>query len=125
MVGSNPFLIEPSENFKRSFKKLAKIHKGQFSEIITQVLEDLILDQYPINSRREPLPSKLKLPDGWTFHKLEIKFAKGASGQIRLMYLVNENLCIIRLVWLYSHEQFSKRPTDKDLKNVIQGILEG
>jgi len=47
-------------------------------------LEDLIDDQYPNNSRNEPLPGKTQLPEDWTFHKLEIRFAKGASGQIRL-----------------------------------------
>ncbi|MHC5827743.1 MAG: hypothetical protein ACYT04_70635 [Nostoc sp.] len=52
-------------------------------------MEDLIEDQYPINSRNEPLPGKIELPQGWSFHKLELKVSKGASGQIRLMYLVN------------------------------------
>jgi hypothetical protein len=33
----------------------------------------------------EPLPSKMKLPEGWTFHKLEGRVSKGASGQIRLI----------------------------------------
>jgi hypothetical protein len=120
VAGSTPFLIEPSDNFERSFKKLAKTHnKGNFAEIIEKVLEELIEKQYPPNSRQEPLPSNLKLSEDWTFHKLTIRFSKGASGQIRLMYLVNKNLYVIRLVWLYSHEQFSKRPEEKDLKGVI------
>ncbi|MEH2372264.1 MAG: hypothetical protein V7K15_04120, partial [Nostoc sp.] len=42
--------------------------------------------------------------------------SKGASGQIRLMYLVNTTDCVIKLVWIYSHEQFAKRPTEVDLK---------
>lgn len=124
MSGSTPFSIEASDNFKRSFKKLAKIHKSSFVELIAKTLEDLIDDQYPNNSRNEPLPGKIQLPEGWTFHKLEIWVAKGASGQIRLMYLVNANTYTIKLVWIYSHEQFSKRPTDADLKSVIRGILD-
>jgi hypothetical protein len=48
---------------------------------------------------------------------------RGASGQVRLMYLVNQNDCVIKLVWIYNHEQFAKRPADKDLKSVIQEIL--
>ena len=124
MTGSTPFSIEASDNFRRSFKKLAKIHGAHFVKLIEEVLENLIEDQYPINSRREPLPSKLHMPQGWTFHKLEIKISKGASGQIRLMYLVNTNRCLIQLVWLYSHEQFVKRPADADLKSVIKEILE-
>lgn len=123
MTGSIPFSIEYSENFNRSFKKLAKVHKNSFVELITETLEDLIDDQYPHNSRKEPLPGKIQLPEGWTFHKLEIRFSKGASGQIRLMYLVNATTYTIKLVWIYSHEQFAKRPTDADLKSIIREIL--
>ena len=124
MTGSTPFLIEESENFNRSFKKLAKTHGANFVELVTEILEDLTEDQYPINSRHEPLPGKIQLGEGWTFHKLEFRISKGASGQIRLMYLVNTITCVIKPVWIYSHEQFAKRPADKDLKSVIKEILE-
>lgn len=124
MTGSTPFSIEKSDNFNRSFKKLAKAYKSDFVERVTEVLEDLIEDQYPINSRNEPLPRKIELPQGWSFHKLEFKVSKGASGQIRLMYLVNTTDCVIKLVWIYSHEQFEKRPTEVDLKGIIKEILD-
>lgn len=124
MTGSNLFSIEPSDNFNRSFKKLAKAHGNVFVELVTKILEDLTEAPYPMNSRNEPLPGKIKLPEGWTFHKLEFRFSKGASGQIRLMYLVNDTSCTIRLVWIYSHEQFAKRPADPDIKSVIKEILE-
>lgn len=125
MTGSTPFLIESSENFKRSFKKLAKVHGSAFVDLVTEILEDLTEDPYPLNSRNEPLPGKIQLTEGWTFHKLEFRISKGASGQIRLMYLVNSTACIIKLVWIYSHEQFAKRPADRDLKSVIKEILDG
>lgn len=124
MTGSTPFLIEESDNFKRSFKKLAKALGNDFVERVAEVLENLIEDQYPINSRNEPLPGKIQLPEGWTFHKLELKVGRGASGQVRLMYLVNTSDCVIKLVWIYNHEQFAKRPADKDLKSVIREILD-
>jgi len=92
--------------------------------MIDKVLENLIEDPYPNTSRREPLPRKLKLPEGWTFHRIEIRVSKGASGQIRLMYLVNQNIRIIRLVWIYSHEQFVKRPAETELNRVITEILD-
>ena len=53
-----------------------------------------------------------------------MRFAKGASGQIRLMYLVNSEMFVITPVWIYSHEQFTKRPADADLKSVIREILD-
>lgn len=124
MAGSTPFLIEHSENFRRSFKKLAKIHGSNFVEIVGEILEALIEDAYPINSRNEPLRGKTSLPEGWTFHKLEFRVSRGASGQIRLMYLVDSSACIIKLMWIYSHEQFTKRPADKDMQRVIKEILE-
>ncbi|MCW5314993.1 hypothetical protein GTQ43_14600 [Nostoc sp. KVJ3] len=124
MTGSTPFSIEKSDNFNRSFKKLAKVYRSDFVECIAEVLEDLIEDQYPLNSRNEPLPRKIELPQGWSFHKLELKVSKGASGQIRLMYLVNTTDCVIKLVWIYSHEQFEKRPTEVDLKSVLKEILD-
>lgn len=115
MTGSPLFLIEESDHFRRSFKKLAKSHRADWVVFLTTVLEDLIDDPYPTNSRHEPLPGKIQLPEGWTFHKLEIWVSKGASGQIRLMYLVNATHYTIRLVWIYSHEQFAKRPVDSKL----------
>lgn len=123
MTGLTPFSIEDSENFKRSFKKLAKIHGKSFITLISSVLEDLLENPYPNNSRNEPLPGKVKLPQEWTFHKLAFKFAKGASGQIRLMYLVNEEVKIIKPIWIYSHEQFAKRPGDKELRSIIKQIF--
>lgn len=124
MTGSTPFSIEHSDNFNRSFKKLAKVYGTGFIELITRTLEDLIDDQYPNNSRNEPFPSKIQLLEAWTFHKLELRVSKGASGEIRLMYLVNEATSTIKLVWIYSHEQFAKRPADADLKSVIREIID-
>ncbi|BAY33095.1 hypothetical protein NIES2107_49900 [Nostoc carneum NIES-2107] len=124
MTGLNPFSIEESDNFRRSFKKLAKALGSDFVDLLGEVLEGLIDDPYPINSRNEPLPAKIQLPEGWTFHKLELKTGKGASGQVRLMYLVNTIDYVIKLVWIYNHEQFAKRPAEKDLKSIIKEILE-
>lgn len=84
----------------------------------------MLEEPYPRNSRREPLPRKIKLPDDWTFHKLELKLAKGASGQIRLMYLVSEQDKIIKPLWIYSHEQFAKRPSDRDISDAVKEILD-
>jgi mRNA-degrading endonuclease RelE of RelBE toxin-antitoxin system len=122
--GSNPFSIEKSDNFMRSFKKLVKSLGDDFVELATEILEGLIDEPYPINSRNEPLPSKIQLPEGWTFHKIEFKYGRGASGQIRLIYLVNSTEYVIYLIWIYNHEQFAKRPADADLKSVIKEILE-
>ncbi|NET25619.1 hypothetical protein [Okeania sp. SIO1I7] len=129
MTGSTPFLIEKSTNFERSLKKLVKTYKSQsqqqeFIQIISQYLDELIIHPYPPQARVEPLPSGLKLPDEWQFYKLVLTIAKGASGQIRLMYLVDEKQRVIKPLWIYNHQQFEKRPPAQDIKDVIQEIFE-
>lgn len=128
MTGSNLFLIEESDNFKSSFKKLVKSYKSksqqqQFIEFISSCLEELILNPHPPQSRTEPLPSGIKLPVNWRFYKLVVIVAKGASGQIRLIYLVNETSRIIKPLWIYNHQQFAKRPPDKDIAKALKEIF--
>ena len=57
-------------------------------------------------------------------YKLRFRIGKGASGQIRLLYVVNEKAKIIKLLWIYSHEEFPKRPADSDLRTVLRLALE-
>lgn len=59
MAGLTPFSIENTDNFQRSFKKLYKNHGDAFLERVNSILEGLIDDPYPLNSRQEPLPRKL------------------------------------------------------------------
>jgi hypothetical protein len=126
MTGSTPFLLDSSAaNFGRSLKKLDKSLKHlNLVAIVGNCLEGLLVNPYPASAREEPLPKKTKLPQGWTFHKLELRVGKGASGQIRLMYLVNEEIEVIKPIWIYNHEQFTKRPSDQDIDDVIQEIFD-
>jgi hypothetical protein len=96
VTGSTPYSIEYPERFQRSFKKLAKAYRSNFVELIAKTLEELIDEPYPNKSRSEPLPAKMSLLEGWTFHKLEIWFAKGVSGQIILSCLQRKYLCFGR-----------------------------
>lgn len=123
MAGSNLFSLETTDNFDRSFRKLGKSYKSksqqtEFANIVSDYISRIVDNPYLSESRDEPL-SGLKIPEGWTFQKLAFTIAKGASGQIRLMYLVNEDMGIVRILWIYTHEQFAKRPSNKDLKDVI------
>jgi hypothetical protein len=40
------------------------------------------------------------------------------------MYLVNEDLEVIKPLWIYNHDQFKKRPSDKDIDDVILEIFD-
>ena len=129
MTGSTLFLLEKTDNFQRSFKKIVKSYKSklqqqEFVEVVSNYLEQLIVDPYPAQARDEPLSGGMKIPKFWTFHKLAFTTSKGASGQIRLIYLVNEGDRIIKPLWIYNHEQFKKRPPDKDIKDVLKEAFE-
>ena len=122
MTGSDPFLIESNDIFEDYLQKLLKSNKSfknQIVETVGDYLEKLITDPYLSKSHLEPVPKSYEIREGWTFRKLAFTIGKGASGQIRLMYLVNEQERIIRPLWVYNHEQFEKRPPDKELKNVL------
>ncbi len=101
MSGSCPFLIDKTEKFEKSLEKLVKSYK----------------------SRSEPLPNGIKLPQEWVLYKLRIMFAKGASGHIRIIYLVNEEDRIIKPLWIYNHQQFAKRPPEQDIETVIKQLF--
>ena len=124
MTGSPHYSIEKTESFERSFKKIAKSYRKEAIELLISGFKDLAIDPFSTKSRSEPLPSKTQLPESWTFQKLEIRVGKGASGQVRLMYLVNEEAKVIRPLWIYNHGQFAKRPDDSDLRTVISEALE-
>jgi hypothetical protein len=123
VTGLPRFSIERTESFERSFKKLAKFYRKEAIEALIVGFEALSADPFPPKSRDEPLPSKVQIPEGWTFHKLEIRLGKGASGQVRLMYLVNEGARMIKPLWIYNHEQFAKRPDDPEIRAVIRSAL--
>lgn len=127
MDGLNPFLIEKTAFFEASFKKLAKATpKGLKTKLAKEVgvlIGSLVEDQRPPSSRQEPCPKKVSLPPLCEFRKIEFTLSKGASGQVRLMYLVDFKSRVIKPVWIYSHEQFSKRPSDSDLNKVIKEVL--
>jgi len=40
------------------------------------------------------------------------------------MYLLSDTLKLIKLVWIYTHEEFQKRPPDRDLKGIMQELLD-
>ena len=129
MTGLNPFSIDKdSENFSRSLRKLYKDTSKRDQKVLVDqlkdILEGLIDEPRPTNSRLEPIPGKVTLPPLHEFRKLDFSIAKGASGQIRLMYLVNLDSQVITALWIYSHEQFSKRPADKDISKVINNAFE-
>jgi len=82
MTGSTPFSIEASDNFKRSFKKLAKIHRDSFVAVIGKTLEDLIDDQYPTTLVMNLYPEKLSYRKTGHFINWKSGLQKGLRGKL-------------------------------------------
>ena len=129
--GSPRYRVVPSDKFTRALKTLKKSYKSQretkvFTDVIGDIVKALTHQPRPDSSRLEPWPANLNSPDDCEFRKLvfSVPGRKGASGEGRLMYLVNDQRLIIQLVWLYTHEEFKKRPPDKDLKTLMRELLD-
>lgn len=127
--GSSSYRIAPSAKFTRAVKGYQKTYKSKreakaFLDCIGNIVDTLSQSPKPQNSRQEPWPANLSYPV-WEFRKLTFSMPgrSGASGQGRLMYLVNDQLMIICLFWLYTHEENKKRPPDKDMKTLMQELL--
>lgn len=122
--GCSHYSINETEKFLRSFKTLAKKHKRNNAFIPCVTAE---IDKLRTNPKiaQEPLPAKLFriMPPDLGFFKSRFSVSNGTSGQIRLMYLVDDIHCNVILLWIYSHEDFAKRPPDKDLTTLIKQEL--
>lgn len=121
MSGSNPYSLEETGKFKRSLKKIAT---PALKKPLADYLKELTLNPEHPKAEREPQPGGYTIPPDWAFYKLRFQIGKGASGKIRLMYLVNESTKRIKLLWIYNHEQFAKRPAEDDLVSLMREVLE-
>ena len=124
MAGLPRYSINQNEHFERTFKKLAKTYKSKREKLslvsnVETYLKKLQDDPYPKESSQEPLPSKMQLLGNCFVCKLRWKYKSGASGQLRLIYVVNENTKSVTPLWIYSHQQYAKRPPDKELKTLL------
>lgn len=128
--GSPNYKVAASAKFTRTIKILKKSYKSKreataFVDCIGTIVETLTQQPRPDGSRLEPWPVNLQYPE-WEFRKLvfPVPGRKGASGEGRLMYLINAEQQTIQLVWLYTHEKYDKRPPDKDLKTLLRDLLD-
>lgn len=124
----NHFSINKSfEPFANSFKKLRKATpkglQNQLTDTVAEKLKGLEKDPRPQSSRSEPIPKKSTLPLLVEFRKLKFSIQKGASGQIRLVYLIDIEKQMVTPLLIYSHKQYSGRPDDSELMKVIRAAI--
>jgi len=125
------FEVQPLAKFERSVKVLKKGFKSkrqqqQFVDAVIALIRALVQEPRHPDSRLEPIPKGLSVPNVWEFRKLafDVPGTAGAAGEGRLIYLVSDRDCLIKLLWLYTHEEFKGRPPDKELRQVLQEGLE-
>jgi hypothetical protein len=125
------FKVQPLARFERSAKVLKKSFKSkrqqqQFVDAVTGLIRALVQEPRHPDSRLEAIPKGVAVPDEWEFRELvfEVPGTAGAAGEGRLVYLVSDQDGLIKLLWLYTHEEFKGRPPDKELKQVLQEGLE-
>jgi hypothetical protein len=137
MTGSTEYSIvwttKTTKKYERTLKKLAKLYKGKsdrqvFKQFVSEQLQDrLCSDPYLPQSRSEPSPSNIILPEGLEFRKMTFKMQPrrgGASGEGRLMYLVDWDQYLIILAWIYTKDEFSGRPDDESLMSEIKDAID-
>lgn len=132
VVGLLEYQVKPSSKFTRNYKILSKAFKSSrqkddFETQIREIVKSIQKDPKLQGSFNEPLPSNLSLPADYELRKytFQIPNRKGAAGEGRLIYLVDNSTKLIILIWLYSHEDFKKRPPDQDLASVIKDNSNG
>ncbi|OUL25458.1 hypothetical protein BV378_15430 [Nostoc sp. RF31YmG] len=125
MAGCEAYQIVPLERFEISLKKLIKSHYRKNERARDSYLE--LVERYISQLRENPSSNSFSEDEGFPkgSHRADFKFRKikfrtpelaGAAGQCRFMYVVNEVKRIVYLVWIYTHEEFRKRPSDDELR---------
>ena len=123
MTGSTLYSYDSGSYFADSYKKLLKTQAGKNKSIIEELIEEIVKAPFGHDCKEEPRPNKMKLPENWRFFKLRRKIAPHGSGQIRVMYLVDERNNTTRFLLIYSHEQYEKRPHDTEIINAVKELI--
>ena len=141
---SDDFLyrVNLQPHYDKTYEKLVKAHykrkpkdKEKLAELLGNIYDVLAFaprNQPPIarevttdiqKLEREPLPANIQ-QDNWEFWKLYF-YAPGLEKAARLgriMYLVNETHKVVQPFWIYTHAEYSKRPSDTEIARVIRSI---
>lgn len=129
MTGSPTYHVDPTEKFERSFTALTRRYRknpsglAAFEALLKETVEHLSRDPRPRLARPEPWP-KGEHVQGCELRKISFHLPglRGAVREGRLIYLVDDttNPPVVALLWIYTHEDFKKRPPDSEIRNVIR-----
>jgi hypothetical protein len=130
LIISGAYQVRTLEHFDNTLRRLKKKHYAKNASAEDELNESLAaLVTYiaanprpaPPNGRPQTWPHKTH-QDGWEFWKyyFDLPGLHGDKQQGRLMYVIHTASCRIFWFWIYSHDQYSKRPPDGDLKRELR-----
>jgi len=132
MSGLGKWLIKATEDFERSLNNLLKSHyrkdqkgKSEFGLLLKTLIEQLRTTTFPktslLEARQEKAPSK-SLKPGQLLAKLYFRLPrlKGSAGEGRIIYLIDTERKEIKLLYIYTHKDYSGRPPDKFLRDLMK-----
>lgn len=121
MSGCEIYSMRPLPKFKLSLIRLVKTHYKK-NKRARDSFETLIQNYTPFfdESDSENFPKGAYKPD-FEFRKIRFLMPElqGASRRGRFMYVVHQASCSVYPVWVYTHEEYPKRPSDHDLKEQL------
>ena len=132
MSGCEIYSMRPLPKFKLSLIKLVKTHykknkraRDSFETLIQKYIETLAKDPFFDESDSENFPKGAYKTD-FEFRKIRFFMPElqGASRKGRFMYVVYQASCSVYPVWIYTHEEYPKRPSDQELKEQFAIIEE-
>lgn len=134
MTGSGAYQTKPLNNFTTSYAKLVKKHyrkkrkdREGFEKLIEGFLRIMRSSPEPPAhlGHSEPWPHGAA-EEGFDLRKLHFDMPgiRGAAGEGRLMYLIAEEERVVYLVWIYTHDEFEKRPPEREIRRLLQGIID-
>lgn len=122
--------IEHLPSGERSLKRFLKRFKGQQKETQFDYYYTLIdglreSGIHPLASQ-EPLPGSVSLPQLVELWKIRFKIPNlsGSLSRLRIIYLRNIEKRMVLIVYVYTHKDYEKRPSDKVLAKLINGTLQ-
>ena len=112
-------------NLLKLTTKKNKRARDSFETLIQKYIETLAKDPFFDESDSENFPKGAYKPD-FEFRKIRFLMPElqGASRQGRFMYVVHQASCSVYPVWIYTHEEYPKRPSDQELKEQFAIIEE-
>ncbi len=133
MTGSDVYQTKPLSNFEASYKKLVKKHyrknrqaRKEFVELVEQFLGLMRSDPKPPGDIGHPEPwPRGTAQEGFELWKIHFGMPsiRGAAGEGRLVYLIDEEERVVYPLWIYTHDEFDKRPPDREMGRLLRGIL--